>query len=551
VGCVALGLLHVLHYWPEVIDDAYIVLRYARNFLGGSGWVFSPGDPPVEGFSTPSWLLLSIALLKAGAPDPLFGLKVAGALIHAVTVAGVWLLAGGARPAGHGTALLASLLFAASPFAAYHAVSGLETPLYTGLLVVASLGLLGLAERPGLAFPALALGMAAFTWTRPEAFGYVGALLGSGWLNHRGDARARRLLVWAAVVVVASYGAQTAWRWAAFGDLMPNTVTAKSMGPSGRESLSAGLHYAGRFFHPLFLPVDLVVYVLAAATLARRGDRRDALLAVPVLCAFAFSIAVRGDWMHSFRFLVPAIPFVSVLVARAAFVAPTLRRGPASAAWRPALAVAMAALLGLFALQQAMANMVRVGGASFGRTWKPAAWVLQVPSRVRQGFDARLAGVTRWSLEHVSPRHVVATGDIGFPAWTADERIVDLAGLTDRALARIVPAQDTRAYEAYLRRRAPDVVVFRVERGRAAAPYDALTAASGVLAGLVLADSVGTYGHDARALIYRRPDRSLETSPDSVLARYDSAIRWNPRVRALRTWRDEYRRALAASRRPS
>ena len=34
---------HALNFWPEVIDDSYIVFRYARNFLRGDGYAFNAG----------------------------------------------------------------------------------------------------------------------------------------------------------------------------------------------------------------------------------------------------------------------------------------------------------------------------------------------------------------------------------------------------------------------------------------------------------------------------------------------------------------------------
>src|SRR5437868_12804254 len=69
--CIAIGIAHVLYYWPEVIDDAYIVFRYARNFVRGDGIAFNPGGARVEGFSTVAWFWLSALSLKLGSRDVL------------------------------------------------------------------------------------------------------------------------------------------------------------------------------------------------------------------------------------------------------------------------------------------------------------------------------------------------------------------------------------------------------------------------------------------------------------------------------------------------
>jgi hypothetical protein len=544
LACILLGVLHTLYFWPEVIDDAFITFRYARNYVNGHGMSFNPGGPAVEGFSNVTWFWLSVLGLKLGLRDLLVFVKVVGIVLHAATIVGVWVLVGGFGRERRAVMLLAPLLFAANPFAAYHAVAGLETPFYMASIVACAISILGLAERPRLAFPALAVALALLSWTRPEAFGYALGLVAGGWLYHRHDPPARARVLQAALIWLIALGALLAWRWTSFGQWLPNTVTAKSAGPSGQESIRAGLQYAGRFYNSLYYPADVVIYVLAAVSLLRSPGRREAFLLVPVLCATVFSIAVRGDWMHSFRFMVAATPFLSALIGCAALAA--LERRPLRSlrtAGRIA-AVAIAGVLALFLLQHSMANTMRSSEDSFGRNWKTPTWPLHLPARLTEGFPARLAGFTRWSLEHVSPRHVVATGDIGFPAWTVDEQIVDLAGLTDRELGRVIPAHDVDGYRAVMRHRAPDVIVFRIDDGRPAALYDGLTDESGILAGYALVDTVETYGDRAMALIYQRRGTALAIHPDSVLARYDRAIDWNPRVSVLRRWREEYRTRL-------
>jgi hypothetical protein len=347
-------------------------------------------------------------------------------------------------------------------------------------------------------------------------------------------------------VVAISLAALLAWRWMNFQDLLPNTVTAKSAGPSGRESVMTGLRYVGHFFNALIVPADLAIYALTLAALLTAFGTLELVIVVPIACAIIFAISVRGDWMDSYRFLMPAVPFLAALIARTAARVLERRPWPSLSLRGRAAAVAIAGLLGLMAVQQSLVFTERVGEGTFGRHWKQPLWPMGIASRLHDGFPARLAGITHWSLEHLSPRNVIATGDIGFPAWTSDAQIVDLAGLTDRELGRIVPRRDLRGYARYLKQRDPDVIVQRVAGGRPAALYDALTAGSGILSGYALVDSADTYGEDAHARIYQRPGSVLSTSRDSVMARYDRAIAWNPRVRILGRWRAEYARGHPA-----
>ena len=51
------------------LDDPFIGLRYADNFVAGHGIVYNPHDPPVEGYTALLWILvaaLGIAMTSVG-----------------------------------------------------------------------------------------------------------------------------------------------------------------------------------------------------------------------------------------------------------------------------------------------------------------------------------------------------------------------------------------------------------------------------------------------------------------------------------------------------
>ena len=68
--CLAVGALIVgaVRWWPRTVDDAFITFRYSENLVDGSGPVFNPGER-VEGYSSPSWMLLMAGAIGLGA-DP-------------------------------------------------------------------------------------------------------------------------------------------------------------------------------------------------------------------------------------------------------------------------------------------------------------------------------------------------------------------------------------------------------------------------------------------------------------------------------------------------
>jgi hypothetical protein len=537
--CLLIGLAQLAHYWPEVIDDSFITFRYARNFVHGFGFAFNPGDGQVEGFSNPTWLWIQIAALKLGVVDLLSFTKILGIALYVATLFGVWVLAGGLKPGARPRTLIAPALFALNPFAAYHAVVGLETPLYVALLVGCACAVPSLATRPVRTTWLLAALLSLVIATRPEGFGYAIALLVTAAIVHRGTEATDYVLA-VAVATVGSFLILEIWRWHQFDLFLPNTAFAKMSGPSGSESLAAGIHYIVRFAHPGLLPVDPMIYLFTAMALIVWGSRHDLLLAAPVACALVFAVAARGDWMHSFRFLVPAVPFLCVLIGRAAIVVAE-HRPWRRLSHRGRLAASVLALaVAVFGIQQAMIRSTRIQEGRYTRGWKSPSWPFRLPERLAEGFPARLAGITRWSIEHLSSRHLLATGDIGFPAWASGARVLDLAGLTDHEMALIVPHRDLAGFTSYLERRAPAVIVCRYEDDAPASVFDEFTIRSGLLSGYVLTDSVSSYGRNVVARIYRRTGEALDTSRDSVLARYDRAIAWNPNVPKLREWRNEF-----------
>ena len=543
VLCVLLATVHALYYWPEVIDDAYIIFRYARNWVAGYGISFNAGGPPVEGASSLTWFWMSVAGLRMGVHDLLTWVKITGLLLHAATTFGVWCVAARATDS-RASAIVAAFLYAINPFAAYHAVAGLETPLATALIVAAAIAVLDLESHGRSSVLWLALLLPLLVATRPESFGYVTGLLVAGWIVHRDHPAARRRILVAAVFAGGALALLTSWRWMTFGSFFPNTATAKvGIWPKGAH-LSDEFQYPARYFSALRLPTDTLLYLACALLLLRRPSRRTLVSAAMVACAVVFATAVRGDWMHSFRFMVPATPFVCVLVACGMATAFEIRGWPTAAFGT--LRAAMVVLLAVTALQLVMIDQVVALPGHFGRWWKPLAWPLQVRARMVRGYDARLPNVTRWLLEHASSRKSVATGDIGFPGWTGDQKIIDLVGLTDRDLARIVPISDLAAFSSYINRANPDIVVMRTSAGRPIGGYDQLVAGSGLLARYAKVDSVGSYEKHSLAVMYLRSGTTLDTEPDSVLARYDRALQWNPRVTEMRAWRDEYSRGLTS-----
>jgi len=160
-----------LVFWfmlPLAAEDAYITFRFARNFAVGNGLIYNPGEH-VMGFTSPLWTVwtaLGIRLLG----DPVAWTRLWTILGDAVTLVLLGVLL--KRHAGRASAWCFGFFFAAWPFLAAAAVSGMETSFMLTLVVLAAV-LVGRGHP--LAGPALA----ALGVVRPEGL-VAAAVIGLG-----------------------------------------------------------------------------------------------------------------------------------------------------------------------------------------------------------------------------------------------------------------------------------------------------------------------------------------------------------------------------------
>jgi arabinofuranosyltransferase len=294
-------------YFPESIDDAYITLRYARNLFEGHGLVFNVGER-VEGFSNFTWLSVLAAAGWSGLSMPM-AMKVLSFLSGLVTL---FLTARvGQRFFGQGLAgALPALLLASSSFFALWAVDGLETVFYTMLLTIL-LALLCTGPHSAITI-GLVAGVAAIS--RPEAplfagIAVVAALVLRGW----------REALKVGVIVVLFAGSYELFRLVYFHAPVSNAAYLK-LNP-GWSAVKQGFHYLVSF------DVDSALWPLPIAIVGLLAIRRQPILAIPAafIAVQLFFIGLSGgDFMYGYRFLVPILPPLMLLVV--AGLAPVLTR---------------------------------------------------------------------------------------------------------------------------------------------------------------------------------------------------------------------------------
>ncbi len=438
---------------PEGIgtDDAHIFLRYAVNLAHGLGWVWNPGEPPVEGTTSPLWTALAAAATKWRFPpyDLLFDLS------WLLVVAGLalWLTAaldardGLRHPAADlGLGLLAGLAVGAfvcahPSFAVWTAASQMDSGLWCAALLAAAATLVAQARPAAGRSAALAAAAAqvVLALARPEAM-LVGpvliaaAALGSG----------RPLRTWRAplAAAAATQVALVTWRLATFGWPLPNTYYAKVGDDLGRR-WSGGLDYlAAAVGHDpwtgaLWALGGLVLLAVGAAAGLRtlRRPRRlqwlQGAVGGPAGAALAVAAAATltgpvlaldegGDYFPGFRTLVVFRPFAATLLTLAV-IRPLLRFGRRRA-W-----LAAALVVGAAAASSYLSDAPR-----WGRLLATARHQVDFDA-ARSGFETAARLNRMFAATARPPRvGVLAAGALPL-AYRGPSR--DLLGLNDAAMA--------------------------------------------------------------------------------------------------------------------
>ncbi len=391
--------------------------------------MWNPGER-VEGYSDFLLVVVLAGFHRLGADLVLVG-RALSALAGVACVVLTGALARRLLPGAPLAAAGAALVVAANPYVAAWGGGGLETTEFAALALGAALPVTAralTARRFALA-SALALALAL---TRPEGVAVYVALTIAVFASARGELRERlaALAPGAALFAVAG-AAYFAWRVWYFGDWLPNTFYAKS-GFTARHALR-GLEYLWGFAQNWFVWLEVPLALIGFYTSWRRGE-----LVVPVLLAalVAIVIGVGGDGLPMYRFLVPAIPFLALLAAVGA-----------SALARPAWA--LAALGCVCAL------------SCFPRP--DVQYVLMVEQRDFEIPAWRAAGQSLGKA--LAPDALVAAVPIGALGWYSDLPILDMVGLTDRAIARapIATGSGWAGHEkhdgAYVLARKPDAIL--------------------------------------------------------------------------------------------
>lgn len=411
------------------IDDLYIFLRYARNLAQGHGIRYNPEGPPTEGVSSLLWTLMLSGLIGAGAEPPAAA-KILSVLFGTACVA----LSQFAIPTTRAAyRILATFLVAVSAPLVIWSVSGMGAS-FAAFYALLWMLVVQRAELTNRNCLLLGLLSAGGTLVRPEAALLWPALLVFVSLS-RSEGRMGALLM-------AGLGGILVWvplevfRIAYFGHLLPAPFYAKAVEP-GLEQHLRGAYYVYEFIISYCggaIALIALVWTFSAGE-AWRG--RGLPLALVTTAWILFPLLAGDDWMPQFRFLVPAIPAMMVMIAA------TVEQLCERVSWPRGLTIALAvAIFGLlYASQGAGMWLARNDNHHY------ANYRMQITYHTRAVEALRAQGL--YLRDHGGAEATVAAHDIGIIGFISGAEIIDLWGLTDYEMAVLTP--DRRADKALQR----------------------------------------------------------------------------------------------------
>jgi len=407
-------LLSVWFLWGWIKDDAYISFRYSRHLAAGLGLVFNAGER-VEGYTNFLWVII-MALVHTLGMDMVLASKILGALAALASLSVLLLMEKQSSrdelPPLFG---LSVLFMGASTTLGVWSSSGLATAPFL-LFSLAGIHLLlhdDEEKRKNLRSMAAAALLAVSALFRPEGH-LVAAIAYAVVLNRwrTGRWNARTAVTWCIVplVILMPYHL---WRFAYFGDILPNTYYVKAGG--GGAAFALGMKYLWAMLNFNFNGPMLLLAV--AGLFNRRVSAESRAVSGVIIFSFmAYLVYIGVDEMKYFRLFLTALPFMYFLAVRGV----ELIGQKWSLLRKRFVAVPIVLVIAL-----------TVTGLNARENWEKRSMRSSIMASNRSH-----AALGMYVSKHSSEGEYVIFQDMGNMPWAAPKmRFIDPIGLVDRTVA--------------------------------------------------------------------------------------------------------------------
>ena len=208
-----------LAYWISSFwtgqEDAYITYSYAKRISSGEGYIFSKGDNPVLGTTTPLYTLVLAALALLGCP-PHVSSPIIGIFSHGFVAVVIFFIV--LNIFNHRLLAITASIFWSFSLAIFFRTGGMETPLY---LLLLSIFTLVEVRQPMFLLSAILLGLMLLP--RPETL-----LLIAIWIYFWIVEKNYVLKAIQNILVISAVCAPwLIYSYFTFGSVIPNSISAK------------------------------------------------------------------------------------------------------------------------------------------------------------------------------------------------------------------------------------------------------------------------------------------------------------------------------------
>ncbi|MFX0168811.1 MAG: hypothetical protein ACFE89_05550 [Candidatus Hodarchaeota archaeon] len=317
---VFLIFLTLLPCW--ILEDGYIMLRYARNIAYGFGVVYNPGDAPVWGCTSMLTTVTLAAMIRAGLV-PEMASAVLGIITGISLIVLVFCIERKILGLGTFPSVASCCILAISQLVSL-ALMGFDVLLFTFMMTllfgVSLWAVLGSrSKNPGVPLPALSVVAILLSLTRPEgALVSVSTLVVVMWLR-RDLSRLMFFLrvILPYIVVIALF---YTWTIFYFGWPLPNPFYVKT---GDLLIYPSAILVLGFFMLHYIAPITIVA--LWIHSVDRQVYRSLFILTIPALLYTLAYFAINQIQNIELRFQFPTLPILLIYFAQAlAFFQPQL-----------------------------------------------------------------------------------------------------------------------------------------------------------------------------------------------------------------------------------
>ena len=423
--CLFLGF-HL--YWLHgLTDDSYIFFRFSRNLAQGHGLRWNLDEPPVEGYTSFLWVMagsLLFVIFPANLPRSMSWLSI---LFFVASLLVFTKMMNRQAQDRKYTWRWFALLFAASGPLIFWATSGMETSLFL-LLILACFYYLELylqTQNKKYYFLIWGLSFLCFL-ARPDGF-LLAFVLGFYFLIFKKGFVRKDLLLPFIFFFLMPFVLYNIWRTAYFHSLFPNTFYAKATGSFNIQAVK-GLLYLKDFALTYLLPLLplLVILLFKQKKFPLRFKPYSGLVLAFILLYSIFILLVGGDYMAMYRFFVPLLPLIYLLLGRLLFTVASVSTSKTAAAWTAFAFAVIVTFLPSTPLEKAIwgGNKTHHYGCYEGL--KTERWYVNRYITIGKLFGR---------LKH-RPSDTLVVSAIGAVGYFSRMNVLDYYGLTDTHIAR-------------------------------------------------------------------------------------------------------------------